>query len=292
MYLQGDFRMKKQQLFITLAIVVMAIVLSACTGASAATRVSSGSGIPEITITAKDYGFEAPEELQAGLVTINLVNEGQEPHHAQLVRLNDGVTLEQFNAALQEGEAAAFPLVNFIGGPGLVDPGLANQVTVELTPGQYLVMCFVPSHDGVPHLAKGMIKPINVVAATEQANVARPKADATVKLLDFSFILPSEIKAGKQVWQVVNEGEQIHEIMFIKLAEGKSIADVQAFQKAPHGVPPFKSIGGFQALTPGQTGWLNLDLEPGDYVALCYVPDPASGHAHLELGMIMPFSVK
>jgi hypothetical protein len=126
MYLQGVLSMKKQQLFMTLAILVMAIVLSACTGASAATRISSGSGIPEITITTKDYGFEAPAEIEAGLVTINLVNEGQEPHHAQVVRLNDGVTLDQFNAALQEGETAAFPLISFVGGPGLVDPGLST----------------------------------------------------------------------------------------------------------------------------------------------------------------------
>jgi hypothetical protein len=70
------------------------------------------------------------------------------------------------------------------------------------------------------------------------------------------------------------------------------MADIQAFMASPHGVPPFTSIGGFQAINPGQSGWLNLDLEPGNYVAVCYVPDPASGHAHLELGMVMPFSVK
>jgi uncharacterized cupredoxin-like copper-binding protein len=293
MYHQGDYSMKKQP-FIVLAILMVAIVLSACSGAAAATRVNSGSAIPEITIKAKDYGFEAPEQIEAGLVKINLVNEGQEPHHAQLVRLNDGVTLEQFQAALQEGEAAAFPLVTFPGGPGLIDPSLGSQVTLELTPGQYLLMCFVASHDGTPHLAKGMIKPFKVVAATGQAgtNVARPKADATVKLLDFSFVLPAEIKAGEQIWQVINEGEQIHEIMVVKLAEGKSIADIQAFMQAPHGAPPFASIGGFQGLTPGQAGWLNLDLQPGNYVALCYVPDPASGHAHMDLGMMMPFSVK
>jgi hypothetical protein len=61
---------------------------------------------------------------------------------------------------------------------------------------------------------------------------------------------------------------------------------------SPNGAPPFANVGGFQAITPGETGWLNLDLTPGEYVALCYVPDPASGHAHLELGMVMPFRVK
>lgn len=285
--------MNKKQILISLAILVTALVLSAC-GSAVASTPSSDVSIPEITIKAADYSFEAPAQVEAGLVKINLVNDGQEPHHAQIVRLNDGVTLEQFQAALQEGEAAVFPLVAFVGGPGLIDPGLSSQVILDLTPGQYVLMCFMPSHDGVPHLAKGMVRPIEVVAQADQADRSAPKikADAVVKLMDFSFILPSEIKAGEQIWQVVNEGPQIHEIMFIKLAAGKTAADAQAFLQSPHGVPPFAMIGGFQAINPGATGWLPLNLEPGNYIAICHVPDPASGHAHSELGMLMPFTVK
>ena len=70
------------------------------------------------------------------------------------------------------------------------------------------------------------------------------------------------------------------------------MADIQTYMQSPHGTPPFSQIGGFQAITLGESGWLNLDLTPGEYVALCHVPDPATGHAHTELGMVMPFSVK
>jgi hypothetical protein len=137
-----------------------------------------------------------------------------------------------------------------------------------------------------------MIRPIEVIASKTQANIAELEIEATVKLLDFSFTLPPEIKAEKQVWKVVNEGQQAHEIDLIKLAKGKTMADVTAFMQAPHGAPPFEDAGGFVAIEPGESGWLHLDLEPGNYVALCYVPDPASGHAHTELGMVMPFIVK
>jgi hypothetical protein len=263
----------------------------ACNAASAGTKIAPEAQIPEITINAADFSFEAPDQIEAGLARINLINNGQEPHHAQIVRLNDGVTLEQFQAALQEGEAAAFPLITFVGGPGLVDPGLQSQVTLDLGPGQYILLCFIPSHDGVPHLAKGMVRPLEVVAGAEQAQEIDLKADAVVKLVDFSFVLPAEIKAGRQVWQIVNEGPQPHEIMLIKLADGKSVGDVQAFMQSPQGTPPFSQIGGFQAIQIGQSGWLNLDLAPGEYVAICHVPDPASGHPHSELGMVMPFTV-
>ncbi|MBE7555936.1 MAG: hypothetical protein HS126_33195 [Anaerolineales bacterium] len=286
--------MKQKQLFITLAILALAIALSACGAAIASTPAGSGAAIPEITIKAFDYSFAVPDQLEAGLVKINLVNDGQELHHAQIARLNEGITLEQFQTALQQDPEAAFPLITFVGGPGVVDPGRQAQVTVELSPGQYVLLCFLPSHDGVPHLAKGMLKPIEVVAHTDHdhPDVSEPKADAMVKLLDFSFVLPSEIKAGEQLWQVVNEGSQPHEVLIIKLAEGKTMADLQAFVQTYEGVPPYANLGGFQAITPGESGWLHLNLEPGNYVAICYVPDPASGHAHAELGMVIPFTVK
>jgi len=284
--------MKQKQLFIILAILITTLILSACSSSTTALPVDTASAIPEITIKAADYSFEAPDQIEAGLVKVNLVNDGQEPHHAQIVRLNDGVTLEQFQAALQEGEAAAFPLIAFVGGPGLVDPGLQTQVTLDLVPGQYVLLCFVPSHDGMPHLAKGMVRPIEVVATAETANPPVVAADQTITLRDFSFVMPASVKAGQQVWQITNEGPQPHEIMLVKLADGKTMDDIQAYMQEPHGTPPFSQIGGFQAINPGATGWLNLDLTPGEYLALCHIPDPASGKAHEELGMVMPFSVE
>ena len=285
--------MKPKRLFITLAILVMAIVLSACGSAVASSPATTGTPIPEITIKAADYSFDAPAQIEARLVKIKLVNDGQEPHHVQIVRLNDGVTPEQLQTALQEDPTAALSLAVAVGGPGVIDPGLTSQVTLDLSPGQYVLLCFVPSHDGLPHLAKGMVRPLEVVARDgyDHATAPQPVADMTVKLRDFEFPLPSRIKVGPQVWQIFNEGSQLHEIMLIKLAEGKTLENVQAFMQSPHGAPPFANVGGFQAIHPGETGWLHLDLTPGEYVALCYVPDE-HGKSHIEHGMVLPFTVK
>jgi uncharacterized cupredoxin-like copper-binding protein len=283
--------MHLSKLFLTLAILLLAVILAAC-GPAAASTIAPAANLPQITIKTSDYAFEAPAKVEAGLVSINLINEGQEPHHAQLIRLNEGVTLEQFQGAMQESPEAALALITLAGGPGVIDPGHSQQVVVELTPGQYVLVCFVPSHDGMPHLAKGMMATMEVVAGDSVADAPEIKADATIKLLDFSFALPAQIKAGPQIWKVVNEGAQAHEFALIKLAEGKTMADVSAFMESPHGLPPFEDAGGLQAIAPGAAGWVSLDLQPGNYVALCYVPDPATGHAHLALGMVMPFSVK
>jgi hypothetical protein len=260
------------------------LVLAAC-------GIPGTSQIPQITIKTHDYSFEAPAQIEAGLVSITMENEGQEPHHVQLVRLNDNVTMEQFQAALQQSPEAAMPLVSFAGGPGVVPPGQSQQVDMELNPGHYFLVCLVPSADGIPHVVKGMLAPLEVVAPTTQASVSEPQSDSTVRLLDFSFVLPAEIKAGPQIWKVTNEGKQPHELALIKLADGKTMQDVAAFMQSPGGPPPWVDAGGLQAIDPGESGWVNLDLQPGNYVALCHVPDPASGKAHEELGMIMPFSV-
>jgi hypothetical protein len=45
-------------------------------------------------------------------------------------------------------------------------------------------------------------------------------------------------------------------------------------------------------LSQGVDPFMTIDLQPGEYVAICNIPDPASGVAHSRLGMIQPFTVK
>ena len=244
----------------------------------------------ELMIHAHDYTYDLPKQVTAGIVRISLMSDGKEPHHAQLARLNDGVTREQFLAALQEGAETMFPLVSFAGGPAPIDAGSSQTVLMELTVGNYVVLCFVPSADGLPHVAKGMVGFLEVVAG--ENTTAAPTADAVVELLDFSFKLPEAVKAGKQTWAVTNKGQQLHEINLMKLAAGKTMDDVMAWVMQPAGTPPFMNVGGFQGINPGATGWMEIDLAAGEYIAICHIPDPATGKAHEELGMVLPFTVK
>lgn len=264
---------------------LVVVLISACSSLAPAAQPA------KLTIVAKDFSYDLPAELPAGLTTITLKNEGAEPHHAQFARVNDDVTDEQIMAALQRGPDAALPLVTLPGGPAVIPPGQSTEVTIDLTPGRYLVLCFVPSRDGVPHAAKGMVSMTKVVDKGGRAATA-PQANLTVTMRDFSFDLPERIKAGQQVWKVINEGPQPHEIALIKLAPGKTMDDVAAFMHDPMGPPPFEDAGGMQGLSTGSVGYFHVDLQPGAYVALCHIPDPASGKAHEELGMVKTFVVE
>jgi hypothetical protein len=45
-------------------------------------------------------------------------------------------------------------------------------------------------------------------------------------------------------------------------------------------------------LSHGVDNYLTLDLQPGEYVAICNIPDPDSGMPHSRLGMIQPSTDK
>jgi hypothetical protein len=242
-----------------------------------------------VTIDASDYAFSLPETIAGGLVTLKMVNGGHEAHHAQLLRLKDGVSLDQFFAAFKNEGEAALRFITAEGGVGAVDPSGAAEITVDLNPGQYVLVCLLPSPDGTPHVAKGMVKPLRVTAA--ETGSAAPSVHGTVALKDFSFEVPV-FHAGRGTYKIVNSGQQIHEFVVVRLAPGKTADDAVKFFSAPAGPPPFQAVGGMNGLDPGRGGYATLDLTPGEYAAICLVPDPASGRPHVHLGMVKSFSIR
>jgi hypothetical protein len=270
----------------------VALVLGCQTAAPAPTPTapSAAAAAHTVELDASDYAFNAPETLSAGLTTIRLVNHGLEPHHGQLLRLNEGVTFEQFTAALQQEGEGALRLTSGEGGPGAADPHGSSEVTLDLKPGIYALACFIAGPDGVPHLMKGMLKPIQVTQPSAPGQA--PTAAGTFAMKDFSFDMPSVLPAGKATYKVVNHGPQMHELNVVKLHAGKTAEDALAWEKAPAGPPPFDLAGGINAFSADGSGYMTLDLRPGTYLAVCHVPDPASGLPHSHLGMVKQFTVQ
>lgn len=275
---------------------ISAVLLMATACAPAAPPVASAT-IPEITIHAVDFAYKGPAQIPSGLVKLTMVNDGKEPHQAQLARLNDGVTMEQLMGALQGPPEAALGMVSLAGGPNAVNPGLSQTVTLNLAPGNYVALCFVSGADQVPHLAKGMVASLQVApapsgaAAAPNPVAAEPSASASLTLKDYAFELPANVKAGPQVWKITNNGPEPHEFTLLRVKEGKTIEDVLNAMQSGQGEPPIDSAGGLAAVAAGTTAWVDLDLKPGAYIAICFVPD-ASGKPHFQHGMMSPFTVQ
>lgn len=247
---------------------------------------------PEVTITAKEYAFEVPESIGGGVVTLKLANTGAEPHMAMLIRLNAGVTLDQFQAALKkQNPGAVLALVTLAGGINTTPPGITRTATLDLKAGDYAVLDFGGGPDKVPYLAKGMLKPFKVTAGSSSVE---PSSDVAVTMKEYTFEMPTAITAGTHTFKFTNAGQQTHELTMLKLAEGQTLADVQAYlsNPKPGGPPPGELIEGTLPIGAGMRAWTTIDLKPGNYVAVCMVPDSADGKPHAMHGMMVPVTVK
>lgn len=272
--------------------------VSATTASGSAVASTTGSGgIQMMVIEAFDYGFKTLGSIPGGMTRVQMKNTGQELHHGQFMLLNPGVTPDQLGAAFAKGEQGlgeVFGLVTQAGGPGVTLPGGSTEVILNLKEGQYMIACFIAGADHIPHLAKGMLMPLKVTTAPTAA--AAPAVNGTITMFDFNFTMPDTLPSGKSMYTVTNTGAQFHEFNIGQIPPGKTIDDVNAYYAAPAptGPPPLIPMGGMNALTKGNTGIVVFDLTPGNYAAICNVPDQSkpNGDPHSHLGMIKGFTVK
>lgn len=259
-------------------------------GAAAAVNAGVVDHPSEVEIVASDYSFTASSEVvAAGPVSIRLVNNGEEDHQVHLARMKPGVDREQFIEAYErDHDNGALALVEPMGGVASAAPGATEQAISVLEPGEYLMICFVPSPDGTSHVQHGMVAPLTVLSGGDRADA--PEAGEQITLQDYAFSIPEGF-TGQGPVEVRNQGTENHEFVLLRLHDDKTLNDLATYgASGQQGPAPFDFAGGLGILQPGGKGWASLDLEPGQYVAVCAIPDP-SGVPHLDLGMVAPFTV-
>ena len=96
-----------------------------------------------ITVDAHEYEFSGlPEQAEAGKTVLTLDNKGEQVHAVDIVRVNDGVT-ESVDELLAMPEDQVGSKMTHLGGT-LALPGQTGYQAVDLEPGRYAVVCFVP----------------------------------------------------------------------------------------------------------------------------------------------------
>jgi hypothetical protein len=276
----------------TIALTFAAVAASACqpkdSARPAETATAASPDANVLRVTAADYAFAAPDQIQGGLTTIRLINQGPSLHHIQLVKLDQGKTLPDFLTALKDGGPPP-AWATMVGGPNPPVPGDSTTVVLFLDPGSYAMICLVPAADGVPHFAKGMARMLTV---TGPARITpEPAADVTVKLVDYDFQFSQPLTPGHHTIRVENDGQQWHELVLLKLHPGKTPMDFAEWAAKPIGAPPGDIHGGISGIVPGTHGFIITDLTPGDYGLICFFPDVKDGKPHLEHGMIKAIKV-
>ena len=278
------------------AVVIAGLFLAACNAAEqpaqkTAEKASGESALPEVVIRTKDYSFDAPDTIVSGASNVRLINDGPDLHHIQLIRLEQGKTADDLTKAMQAGPGPLPAWAVDVGGPNTPGrPGGENSAIMDLEPGNYVMLCFIPAPaDGQPHVMKGMIKPLTVVAAEKPSHI--PAADLVMTLDDYTFETNMPITAGKHTIRIENGAQQSHEVVIAKLAPGKTPMDLMKFVEKPEGTPPGEIVGGVTGIARGEVNQVTYEFTPGDYALICFVPDAKDGKPHVAHGMVKQFKV-
>jgi hypothetical protein len=238
-----------------------------------------------LTITARDYAFEVADTVAAGPITIRLHNAGQDFHEVDLMRLTDGHTMADVAHAMDARQHV--PWVAELGGVAAVAPGDDAAVTIDVPAGSYVVICGVPDAHGTPHAMKGMMRTLVV---TGPSTATMPHSDVTVDMREYAFALSHPLTAGAHIALVRNVGAERHMLVLLRLAPGKSAADVVAWDHHRSGPPPARPIGGVAEMDAGTAVLMPIQLSAGHYALICFADAP-DGTLHADHHMVSEFTI-
>ncbi len=243
----------------------------------------------QVTVVARDFAFELPASIPAGLTTFRLVDRGGQEHHMSIYRLDAGKTLgDGLNALIKAGQGPRPGWLHPVGGPNAVMPDGEATATLVLEPGDYMAYCEVPGPDPMPHFMKGMAKGFSVTGPARPA--ALPAADVTVRLTDYDFVPSTPLTPGRHVVAVTNAASQPHMLVMNRFPPGQpagqAAKDFLAWAYDPKGkLGPGTAVGGVTEIPPGATVLMEGTFAPGTYLLICFSPDAKDGKPHFMHGM-------
>jgi plastocyanin len=116
----------------------------------------------DVVMRLVDYAFSPSTPLTTGRQMIRVENAGSESHEVSVVKLAPGKTIEDFLAWIRNPTTPSETTWTGAGGVTSLAPGAEAYFEVDLTPGEYVLLCFVTAPDGRSHIDHGMIQRISV----------------------------------------------------------------------------------------------------------------------------------
>ena len=177
----------RRSVVVAAALGVFVLGVAACV---ATTTVASRWPSAIESAPAGDGQFEltVPESVEAGLVRLDFRNGTEEDAEAQLLRLDDGHTVEEALAAIASEDGKIPDWLHAEGGVGMTKPGRSGAVELVLEEGTYHVIdTGEPEGDDVKsHAESGATAMLEVSGGDDDAEL--PEVDATIEMADFEFV--------------------------------------------------------------------------------------------------------
>ena len=270
-------------------------------------ELAEGNKDNSIEIITNVMDFQTVDTIPSGWNTFRYINKSTETHFFLFDKYPEGKTLEDTEKEVvppfqngmdlinegksEEGFAefnklpAWFFEVVFSGGSGLVSAGHTSETTIKLTPGYYIIECYVKMVNGKFHSTMGMTKPIYVT--TEDSGNKPPVATVNITISSTEGIAYDKpITKGVQTFavhfkdQIAHENFVGHDINLVKLDENANLEFLEKWMNwvdpeglitpSPEGVT---FLGGVNDMPAASTGYFKVNLEPGNYAFISEVPN-------------------
>jgi len=281
--------------FLPLSLLVAGPMAAQATKAPAAARPQQPrpGGIPgsELVIVVTDKGFDAPEQVDAGLVNVRLFNRSRDQQHFSILKVDRLDRVDQISGYLRAGDWNV-PWINRMGGPESTPSGGVSSVSMVLEPGRYVIAQLPVNPTPGSALIRSEVQELSVTKRPGvNAVPTLPATEVTVKMFEWNYTIEGPLHAGRRTIRVQNTGQFEHQLWIVRLNEGKGLADAVKWAEKPSGPPPFEGVGGTTNLARGRSVNVTVDLLPGDYALLCETYNPLSKRLHSEHGMIKSIRV-
>ena len=252
---------------------------------------------PALELTLTDTGFEISEPLRSGRYQITVTNVGTvtESHFA-LGKIPDDVTDAEYETFLQtqdDTEALSFEDIAFVGVPDWPAPGGSVSGVIDLAPGRYLL--FDPFTGREPR---------TLMVEGGPVDAAEPASDLTVELSEMAIVLPESAFTSQPMrWKVANTGAMSHEVAVLPVSTDFTAEQFEqvlsVMMNLPEDATPspdlpefvYQPVSAIGILAPQHTSWLDVQLAPGRYLAVCMLPF-GTDYPHAIDGMYRVFDVE
>lgn len=302
------------------SVLAASIVILACTDSKTSEQ-RNPELVNAVEITSTGMNFDLPDEIPSGWTTFRYQNKTDITHFFVIEKMpefeGDQKTVEDSKAEVVPvfqnimddimGKEPRFPdagfqlpewypNVLFVGGPGLIGPNGIAETTIHLSPGTYVIECYVKQPDGTFHSTQEMIEGLVVTEETSDVDPPDPNVEMTLSSND-GIEVDGNLTAGENIVRVEYEDQkaQEHSLGFdVHLARLENDTDMDELAvwmnwSAPSGlttVAPVEFLGGAQEMPLGHFAYMRFDLEPGRYAWIAEVPNPA------EKDMLKTFTVE
>ncbi len=267
-----------------------------------------------LSITTSDAGegrftTEAPASIKGGLVKIVFKNAGKIPHEAQLVRVEEGHTVEEAVEIIDSESSETPEWLRGAGGVGVTGPGQQGTTMINLPAGSYGVIDTGSGGgpEGPSPSTRGALAEFEV---TEGEPGELPQAPASIVAGDDGEHGEGEdaeehdhgfkatgLKAGRNTVLFDNRSDEIHHAVMVPILGDTTLEEVEealASEGPPSGPPPvdFENAVITSVLDGKTKAVTEMELGAARYALLCFVSDREGGDPHVAEGMIEEVTVR